>query len=219
MSEKVVNKNKDMAQLLIEKNKEINELKKKYDEDIKSLTIEMNKLKKSKIILSTDDRSKEVLKLFAYGYGVGLIHKIMTSEMGLEITIDEIVMLTSKVEVLNSELFKYYLECKKDFKEMSTIDSGFMKSILYKKFSLLENEMTESLVKAKMLDDESLQLKIREQLSQLYDRMAKSFAKNMEDLSNDNSVEELMEDYNNKDLSSNENIIVFDLDNAGVAII
>lgn len=207
---------RDLTQKLIEKNLEINELKQKHDQELLNVKKELIQIKKQKIVLSNDGKYKEALKLYAYGYSNSLIHKILTTEMGIDITVEEITYLTGKVETLGTELYMHYQNCVKDFKEQGLMDSAYFRLLMMKRFNLLESDMQESLHNAKLLQDETLQVKVRDQLSNLYDKMSKAFAKNMEDVSQDNTVDEIMDGY---DDSQEESDKIIEFSSNGMKVI
>lgn len=152
----------------------LEKLKNDYEQKITELTKKLATELRYKVINTpaSDLKMKEIIRLFAFGYSTGMIFKMLTEEKGMNITIQEIDIAVSKIDLLNKDLHKYYLECKEEFKIKAQVDSGFYNTTIYKKYALLENETSISLVKAKEEGNETLKLKCIEQLNKIYEKLA-----------------------------------------------
>ena len=139
---------------------------------------------KNSYISSATERSKQIIKLFAFGFSIGNIYKMMTEQVGVECDISEIESIVNNIDMCHEELQRYYVEMKKLFEEKNSLTKGFFASSLYKKLMLLENEVSLSLVNAKALGDENLKLKCVENLLKVYEKSATLFSKSGLDIFN-----------------------------------
>lgn len=185
-----------MTSKLIKKNEEISGLKDYYEEQMKGLKKDNLKLLKAQIRVSNADKYKFALRLYANGFGVGLIHRTMVYEEGEEITIDEIRSLIDRIDMLDDELRQYYYKCKKEFSENVGINKGFFASTIYKKYQLLENVVSEQMIKSQEVDDDEMTLKCVNELKNIYKEMSNVFFKNGFETEANNDIEELEQDYN-----------------------
>lgn len=185
-----------LSDKLQDKNREIIEMKNLHERDIARLKEENRKLLKQKILLEQDSVSaREILKLAAHGYNIKNIHDILTREKGLDLSVDEVKLTVDKIDLLPDDLYKYYLGCKKDFKDKVSIDSGFFTNAIYKKYMLLENTVSYQLARAEEAGDEKLITSCVGQLTTIYDKMTTAFAKNGMSMQDDKSIEDLMSGY------------------------
>ncbi len=187
---------KDITTKLAEKNKEITEMKTHYEFELQKMKKENMKLLKAQIRSSNAEKYKLALRLYANGFGVGLIHRTMVYEEGEEITLDEIRSLIDRIDMLDDELRQYFYKCKKEFTENVNINKGFFASTIYKKYQLLENVVSEQLIKAQEVGDDELTLKCVNELKNIYKEMSAVFFKNGFETESDGVMEELESDYN-----------------------
>jgi len=189
------------------------ELEAETSKEIQKLKAENMKLLKQANLRNPSkeriEKQKEVLRLYASGYAPGNIYQILTSEKGIAITLEETQLIVDKVEMLPPEMYRFYLASKKDFKEKITIDGGFFKSAIYKKFTLLETVQSAGLARAREIGDDALILKYSDQLMKLYEKMSNTFFKNGVELAADRTVEELMADFGVDDTEKEKSIIRF----------
>lgn len=195
---------KEMTEKLRAKNNEIKDMESVYEKKLAELQESNRKLLKHNTLLNANsDETKEIVRLVASGYGAGNILEVLTKEKGMNVSLDQIHVTMDKIDLLPDNLYRFFLQCKQDFKDKVSIDSGFFTNIIYKKFTLLENETSAQLARAKEMGDEKLILQCVQQLASLYDKMSATFAKNGLDLTQDKTVEDLMGDYDkNKNESS-----------------
>lgn len=187
---------KALSEKLQEKNQEILDIKSQYERDTARLREENRKLLKQKILLEQNsDKTKEILKLAANGYNIKNIYDILTKEKGLDLSLDEVKITVDKIDLLPDTLYKYYLECKQDFKDKVAIDSGFFTNAIYKKYMLLENTVSVQLGRAEESGDEKLITSCIQQLTTIYDKMSNTFFKNGVALEDTKTIEDLMSDY------------------------
>ncbi|MGL6131095.1 MAG: hypothetical protein ACRCZ9_05745 [Fusobacteriaceae bacterium] len=187
---------KDITSKLAEKNKEITDMKTHYEFELQRIKKENLKLMKSQIRTSNAEKYKLALRLYANGFGVGLIHRTMVYEEGEEITLDEIRSLIDRIDMLDDELRKYFYVCKKEFTDNVNINKGFFASTIYKKYQLLENVVSEQLIKSQEIGDDELTLKCVNELKNIYKEMSAVFFKNGFETESDGTMEELESDYN-----------------------
>lgn len=187
---------RDLTKKYTEKVSEMENLKEIYEEQMRGLKRENAKLVKAQIRSSNAEKYKLALRLYANGFGVGLIYKTMVEEEGEDITLDEIRNLIDRVDMLDDELRQYFYACKKEFVDNVSINKGIFASTIYKKFQLLENVVSEQLIKAQEIDDEVTVLKCVEQLNKIYKEMSATFFKNGFDAGQNTTVIEIKESYN-----------------------
>ena len=204
-----------LTKSLQSKNKEIRDLKSIHEKEVRMLKSENSKLIKNQLLLTNDDKYKEVIRMYAFGFSTGNIYKILTEEKSVDMTLTEVGRIVDKIDYLSPELHAYYIECKKEFKEKLKIDQGFFASAIYKKYQLLENEASESLTIAKEMGDEAMKLKCIDQLSKIYDKLSTSFFKNGIGSADTGSVDDLMNDYEEQ-IEQSEKIIEFDMNKSKV---
>jgi hypothetical protein len=186
----------DLTKKLQEKNKEIARITKEFSEKIESLHKENIKLQKRQLILSNDEKYKKALKLYANGFGAGNIYRILTTEFGIDIELEEVRMLVDKVDYLSDELQDYYNKCKKEFGEKIKIDKGIFANTMYKKFQLLENVVSEQLQRAMEIDDEKTVLMCTAELKNIYKEMSSVFFKNGFESSIEGTMADNIDAYN-----------------------
>lgn len=187
---------KDITSKLAEKNKEISDMKSYYELELQKIKRENMKLLKAQILISNAEKYKIALRLYANGFGVGLIHRTMIYDEGEEITLDEIRSLIDRIDMLDDELRRYYYECKKEFADNVNINKGFFASTIYKKYQLLENVVSEQLIKSQEIGDDELTLKCVNELKNIYKEMSAVFFKNGFDTEVTDEISELEDDYN-----------------------
>lgn len=206
------NSSSELTKKLIEWKNKYKDLESETTKTIQKLKEENRKLMKNSILGgASSDKHKEVLRLSAFGYAPGNIHNILTTEKGMQITLEEVELIVDKIELMPRELYKFYLDCKQDFKDKVSIDSGFFKSAIYKKYMLLESTASSGLARAKEAGADDLILKYTDQLVKLYEKMSNTFFKNGVDMSMDKSVEDLMEKYETNKENALGNIIKLDM--------
>jgi hypothetical protein len=174
--------------------KEAEEQKKEFESKIEALMEQMSTLQKKNILLGDKaDRTKEVLRLRAFGFPPATIHGVLTEEKGIDITLQDVIRIVNNIENMPDDLYKYYVECKKDFTDKVTIDPSFFSTTIYKKFSLLETVLSEQLAKARELDDSAQVLKYVDSMMKLYAEMSKVFAKNGIEAKKDNELDSIID--------------------------
>jgi hypothetical protein len=198
----------DLTKKLQEKNKEIARLTKEFSEKIETLHRENIKLQKRSVVLSDSERYKKALRLYANGFGAGNIYRMLTTEFGIDITVEEVRMLVDKVDYLSDELQDYYNKCKKEFGDKIKIDKGIFANTMYKKFQLLENVVSEQLQKALEIEDEKTVLICTAELKNIYKEMSAVFFKNGFESSIDSSMADNIDAYN-KTRENASNVVKF----------
>jgi hypothetical protein len=187
---------RDLTKKYTEKVAEMERQKTEYEDSIRDLRRENMRLVKQSIRTSNLEKYKAVLRLYANGFGIGLIYKTLVEEEGEDITLDEIRSLVDRVDILDDELRHYYYACKKEFTDNVQVNKGFFASTIYKKYQLLENVLSEQLIKAQELDDEQTVLKCVAELKNIYKEMSATFFKNGFDNQQNTTVIEIKESYN-----------------------
>lgn len=216
LSEKLKEKNQQIVQL----QKELDRKVKEYEYTIADLREQLRKEQKKNLYFDkSSDVTKQVVKLAACGYNIKNIYDILTKERGIDIDLTRVKMIVDTVEDLPDELYQYYLKCKKEFKDNSSIDSGFFTSVIYKKYLLLENTLSAELAKSENEGDKEAVLDCVRQLVSIYDKMTNAFFKNGITLDADKTVEEIMENYNENKEKSTKIINLNDINDKDIGII
>ena len=195
-----------MSQKIIQKDRQIAIL----EDENKKLTTELTKLKTIKSNSNNINKEKEIIQLYAYSLSNGFIFKVLNEEQGMDVTLSEIEELISKIDRLPPDLMEYYAKCKQAFYEKSEIDKNFLTSATIKKYSLIENELSVSLMKAKESNDEQLKIKVIDQLVKIYDKQSNLFMKGSGYIDK-KQLNDILESYDNKkeEIISSGNIIQF----------
>lgn len=216
LSEKLKEKNQQIVQL----QKELDRKVKEYEYTIADLREQLRKEQKKNLYFDkSSDVTKQVVKLAACGYNIKNIYDILTKERGIDIDLTRVKMIVDTVEDLPDELYQYYLKCKKEFKDNSSIDSGFFTSVIYKKYLLLENTLSAELAKSENEGDKEAVLDCVRQLVSIYDKMTNAFFKNGIKLDADKTVEEIMENYNENKEKSTKIINLNDINDKDIGVI
>lgn len=216
LSEKLKEKNQQIVQL----QKELDRKVKEYEYTIADLREQLRKEQKKNLYFDkSSDVTKQVVKLAACGYNIKNIYDILTKERGIDIDLTRVKMIVDTVEDLPDELYQYYLKCKKEFKDNSSIDSGFFTSVIYKKYLLLENTLSAELAKSENEGDKEAVLDCVRQLVSIYDKMTNAFFKNGITLDADKTVEEIMENYNENKEKSTKIINLNDINDKDIGVI
>ena len=216
LSEKLKEKNQQIVQL----QKELDRKVKEYEYTIADLREQLRKEQKKNLYFDkSSDVTKQVVKLAACGYNIKNIYDILTKERGIDIDLTRVKMIVDTVEDLPDELYQYYLKCKKEFKDNSSIDSGFFTSVIYKKYLLLENTLSAELAKSENKGDKEAVLDCVRQLVSIYDKMTNAFFKNGITLDADKTVEEIMENYNENKEKSTKIINLNDINDKDIGVI
>ncbi|MGL5576775.1 MAG: hypothetical protein ACRDD8_05280 [Bacteroidales bacterium] len=187
---------KDITKKYTDKVTEMTSMQNEYEDKIKELKRQNLKLVKAQVRKSNEEKYKSVLRLYANGFGVGLIYKTLVEEEGEEITIDEIRSLIDRVDILDTELRQYYFDCKKEFAENVKVNKDFFASTIYKKFQLLENVVSEELITAQEVGDSETIMKCVTELKNIYKEMSSTFFKNGFDSGGNTMVVEIKDSYN-----------------------
>ena len=216
LSEKLKEKNQQIVQL----QKELDRKVKEYEYTIADLREQLRKEQKKNLYFDkSSDVTKQVVKLAACGYNIKNIYDILTKERGIDIDLTRVKMIVDTVEDLPDELYQYYLKCKKEFKDNSSIDSGFFTSVIYKKYLLLENTLSAELAKSENEGGKEAVLDCVRQLVSIYDKMTNAFFKNGITLDADKTVEEIMENYNENKEKSTKIINLNDINDKDIGVI
>ena len=131
----------------------------------------------------------------ASGYNIKNIFDILTTKLALDVDLDTIKLTVDTLDNLPDNMRKYYLECKKEFKDQTSIDSNFFKNTIYKKYMMLENAISYELAKAQESGDTKMVSQCTSQLMSIYEKMTNAFSKNGINMEGDKTVEDLMSSY------------------------
>lgn len=187
----------DIMLKLNEKIKEMDVMKKTYEKEISYLKEENRKLKSQNIALDNKSSiSKHILRLYASGNNVKNVYDIMTKKLNMDIQMDTIKMTIDNIDNLPEDLYKYFLECKKEFKDKVSIDKNFFTSMIYKKYEQLENSASMGLWLAEQEDDPKQIERWISILRGIYDSMANAYGKNGITSDQNKTIEDLMEGWN-----------------------
>ena len=179
-----------------EKNTEINNLKNEYAKEKAALLERLRRLEQRDKLFNNDNViTKQIIRLSASGYNIKNIYDILTTKLALDVELDTVKLTVDTLDNLPDELRQYYLECKKEFKDQSSIDSNFFKNTIYKKYMMLENIIAYQLAKAQEAADDKTVANCTQQLMAIYEKMSNAFFKNGINVEGDRTVEELMESY------------------------
>lgn len=179
-----------------EKNTEINNLKNEYAKEKAALLERLRRLEQRDKLFNNDSViTKQIIRLSASGYNIKNIYDILTTKLALDVELDTVKLTVDTLDNLPDELRQYYLECKKEFKDQSSIDSNFFKNTIYKKYMMLENIIAYQLAKAQEAADDKTVANCTQQLMAIYEKMSNAFFKNGINVEGDRTVEELMESY------------------------
>lgn len=179
-----------------EKNTEINNLKNEYAKEKAALLERLRRLERRDKLFNNDNIiTKQIIRLSASGYNIKNIYDILTTKLALDVELDTVKLTVDTLDNLPDELRQYYLECKKEFKDQSSIDSNFFKNTIYKKYMMLENIIAYQLAKAQEAADDKTASNCTQQLMAIYEKMSNAFFKNGINVEGDRTVEELMESY------------------------
>lgn len=194
---------KDLVAKIKEKTTEIYELKTAYEKEIAILQERIRKLEQRDRLFNTDEAiTKQIIRLSASGYNIKNIYDILTTKFAIDVDLETIKMTVDTLDNLPDELRKYYLECKKEFKDQTSIDANFFKNIIYKKYIMLENTVSYELGKAQEAEDRKLLTQCVSQLITLYEKMSNTFSKNGISMEGDKTVEDLMKNYDDTKTNS-----------------
>lgn len=195
-NEKLLNSSSsDSGSLLIQYKSTIEELNKEHENELRALKEELAKVERKNILLGDKaDRTREVLKLSAFGFAAGNIHSILNKEKGIDISLQDVIRIVDNIDNMPPDEYKFYNDCKKDFTDKVTIDPSFFTTTVYKKYMLLESTLSEQLARAKELDDVANIHKFTESLMKLYGEMAKVFAKNGIDIKRESELDKINND-------------------------
>ena len=186
--------------LALQYKKELDDVKTIHNSELKELRDKLAQLERKNILLGDKaDRTKEVLKLSAFGFAAGNIHTILNNEKGIDITLQEVIRIVDNIDNMPPEEYLFYSQCRKEFTDKVTIDPSFFSTTVYKKYMLLETTLSEQLTKAKELDDSKMIHTYTESLMKLYGEMAKVFAKNGIDVKRESALDDLNNDIVKKD--------------------
>lgn len=189
-------KDKDLLRMLQEKNKEISELKTLHEKEIAELQERIRRLEQRDRLFNTDEIiTKQIIRLSASGYNIKNIFDILTTKLALDVDLDTIKITVDTLDNLPDSMRKYYLECKKEFKDQTSIDSNFFKNTIYKKYMMLENAISYELAKAQEANDTKMVSQCTSQLMSIYEKMTNAFSKNGINMEGDKTVEDLMSSY------------------------
>ena len=144
---------------------------------IQKLEKEIEKNRRANLIVNSVDKFKKIVQLYAFGYSAGMIYKVLTEEYNMDTTVEEIDAFINKIDFADIEIQEYYVQCKKSFQEKAELDKSFLASSNIKKFALIENELSISLVKAKESGDEATKLKVMDLLIKVYEKMNAVYGK------------------------------------------
>ena len=144
-------KEKDLMRMLQEKTKELSELKISHEKEVAELNERIRRLEQRDKLFNTDEViTKQIIRLSASGYNIKNIFDILTTKLALDVDLDTIKLTVDTLDNLPDNMRKYYLECKKEFKDQTSIDSNFFKNTIYKKYMMLENAISYELAKAQI---------------------------------------------------------------------
>ena len=180
--------------------KECENLKLNYEKKIAELNEELRKLQKKNISLgvNNDEKVKHIIRLSATGFNIKNIYDIMTEQLAIDIDVDEIKIVVDTIDNLPEGLYRYYLQCKKEFKDKTIMDKNFFSSVIYKKYQLLENAVSVQLQRAQDNYDDKQITACVNQLKLIYDSMSQCYSKNGINVDNEQTLEDLMEGYSTK---------------------
>lgn len=180
--------------------KECEELKLFYEKRIAELKEENRKLQKRQISLGQDktEITKHIIRLSATGFNIKNIYDILTQQLNIDVDVERIKIVVDTIDNLPEDLYKYYLQCKKEFKDKTIMDKNFFSSVIYKKYQLLENAISLQLQRAQEQFDEKQITSCVQQLKSIYDSMSQCYSKNGINVDNEQTLEDLMEGYSTK---------------------
>ena len=180
--------------------KECEELKLLYEKRIAELKEENRKLQKRQISLGQDktEITKHIIRLSATGFNIKNIYDILTQQLNIDVDVERIKIVVDTIDNLPEDLYKYYLQCKKEFKDKTIMDKNFFSSVIYKKYQLLENAISLQLQRAQEQFDEKQITSCVQQLKSIYDSMSQCYSKNGINVDNEQTLEDLMEGYSTK---------------------
>lgn len=180
--------------------KECEELKLLYEKRIAELKEENRKLQKRQISLGQDktEITKHIIRLSATGFNIKNIYDILTQQLNIDVDVERIKIVVDTIDNLPEDLYKYYLQCKKEFKDKTIMDKNFFSSVIYKKYQLLENAISLQLQRAQEQCDEKQITSCVQQLKSIYDSMSQCYSKNGINVDNEQTLEDLMEGYSTK---------------------
>lgn len=205
MANKVISSSEIMLQYQ-NKVKECEEIKAFYEKRIAELREELRKVQKRQISLGQDNSeiTKHIIRLSATGFNIKNIYDILTKQLNIDVDVERIKLVVDTIDNLPENLYKYYLQCKKEFKDKTIMDKNFFSSVIYKKYQLLENAISLQLQRAQENEDEKQITNCVQQLKSIYDSMSQCYSKNGINVDNEQTLEDLMEGYSTKpiDISS-----------------
>ncbi len=188
-------KDSDLSKLVINYKKQLDETIKQKEQEKVEIQKELDQLKKKNILLGDNvDRTREVLKLSAFGYATSYIYNTLVREKNIDITVKDIERIVTNIEIMPPDLYEFYMVCKREFAEKVSIDNSFFTSTIYKKFMLLETIYDQELARARELEDQANILKFGAELTKIYSEMGKMFAKNGVEAKKQDDVKELASD-------------------------
>lgn len=180
--------------------KECENLKSYYEKEIAQLNEKLRKIQKRNVSLGLDDSeiTKHIIRLSATGFNIKNIYDIMTTQLAIDVSIEKVKIVVDTIDNLPENLYKYYLQCKKEFKDKTIMDKNFFSSVIYKKYQLLENAVSTQLQRAQENQDEKQITSCIQQLKSIYDSMSQCYSKNGINVDNEQTLENLMEGYSTK---------------------
>lgn len=196
---KIISSNDIMLQYQA-KVKECENQKLFYEQRIAELKEEIRKLQKRNIALgqNKDEVTRHIIRLSATGFNIKNIYDIMTQQLNIDVSVEQIKLVVDTIDNLPKELYQYYLQCKKEFRDKTIMDKNFFSSVIYKKYQLLENALSEQLVRAQENEDDKIISSCIQQLKSVYDSMSQCYSKNGINVDSDQTLEDLMEGYSTK---------------------
>lgn len=170
--------------------------------------------------IRTSEKEKKVAELYASGLASGFIYKVMLEQLNMDLSINDIDKIISNLKGdgrgISIDLIDHYNNAKKIFAEKNVIDKQYFVSSMRKKFELLEDEYTTSLMIAKNEGNEDAKRKILDALTKLYQVEATSFSKNNLAVFGKQASESQTKDYDDQvaqlfgdDSSDNKTVIKF----------
>lgn len=197
--EKIITRDDIMIQYQ-NKVKECEQLKLVYERRIAELNEKIRKLQKRNISLGQDNSevTKHIIRLSATGFNIKNIYDILTKQLNIDVSVDDIKIVVDTIDNLPENLYKYYLQCKKEFKDKTIMDKNFFSSVIYKKYQLLENAISCQLQRAQEQEDDKQISNCVQQLKSIYDSMSQCYSKNGINVDNEQTLEDLMEGYSTK---------------------
>lgn len=186
------NSQSDDMELMKKQIARLTTLIKQKDDKIKTLSAEINSIKSDELgnalgkkdfdAYDTSDVNKEVVKLYANGFGSGFIYTTLNEKKGRNISMQEIEEIVYGLNFdpysISIDLVKYYNECKAVFEEQKISKGIFANSIL-QKIDLIEEAYSRIQIRASEAGDYKEERMILDSLKALQMDRAKTFSKNV----------------------------------------